>query len=242
MPINRWTDLANVDFPLEVLADNYLAHLEGNGRSPHTLAGFRRVPQSFRAFLADKGELGTKEDLCPEAVAAYRAHLIGRKYALSSVRTHVQALKSWSAYLTEEQIYRTDPLARRGLLPKIPKPLPKFLTEEERERVLAHFGGPTRRTRATWRSSACSSTPGCGSRSWRRSRSPTSTGAATRSRSGGRAPRSGGWASGRRRRATCGPTSTFTGGASRRAGCPTIGSSSVTAATAVTGRSRSASR
>jgi integrase/recombinase XerC len=142
MPINRWTDMATLDFPLEVLAENYLAHLEGNGRSRHTLAGIRRILSGFRAFLAAQGNGGTKEDLCPEAVAAYRAHLIGKKYALSSVRTHVQVLKSWSAYLTEEQIYRTDPLARRGLLPKIPKPLPKFLTADERERVIAHFGGP----------------------------------------------------------------------------------------------------
>jgi integrase/recombinase XerC len=142
MPITRWTYMATPDFPLEVLAENYLAHLEGNGRSPHTIAGFRRVLTSFRLLLAEKGEAGTKEDFCPEAVAAYRAHLIGRKYALSSVRFYVQVLKAWSAYLTEEQIYRTDPLARRGLLPKIPKPLPKFLTEEERERIVTYLGGP----------------------------------------------------------------------------------------------------
>lgn len=142
MPINRWTEMAKLDFPLEVLAENYLAHLEGNGRSPHTLAGFHRVICRFRAFLAAAGCPGTKEDLCPETVAAYRAYLIGKKYALSSVRTHVQVLKAWAAYLTEEQIYRTNPLARRGLLPKIPKPLPKFLSLEERERVIDHLAGP----------------------------------------------------------------------------------------------------
>jgi site-specific recombinase XerD len=126
---------------LEVLADNYLAHLEGNGRSRHTLTGFRRVLNAFQALLAAKGESGTKEDLCPEAVAAYRAHLIGRKYALSRVRFHVQVLKPRSAYLTEEQIDRTDPLARRGLLPKILKPLPKFLSAEDRDRVVDHLAG-----------------------------------------------------------------------------------------------------
>jgi integrase/recombinase XerC len=142
MPITRWTDMAKLDFPLEVLAENYLAHLEGNGRSPHTITGFRRVLNAFQALLLAKGESGTKEDLCPEAVAAYRAHMIGKKYALSSVRFHVQVLKAWSAYLTEEQIYRTNPLARRGLLPKIPKPLPKFLPPEDRDRVIDHLAGP----------------------------------------------------------------------------------------------------
>jgi site-specific recombinase XerD len=134
--------MAKLDFPVEVLAENYIAHVEGNGPSPHTIAGFRRVLNGFRRLLSEKGEAGTKEDLCPEAVAAYRAHLIGKKYALSSVRFHVQVLKAWSAYLTEEQVYRTDPLARRGLLPKIPKPLPKFLTEDERGRIVDHLGGP----------------------------------------------------------------------------------------------------
>jgi hypothetical protein len=113
MPITRWTDMAKLGFPLEVLAENYLAHLEGNGRSPHTLTGFRRVLNAFQALLLAKGESGTKEDLCPEAVAAYRAHLIAKKYALSSVRFYVQVLKAWSAYLTEEQVYRTDPLPGR---------------------------------------------------------------------------------------------------------------------------------
>ena len=134
--------MAKLDFPLEVLAENYLAHLEGNGRSPHTISGFRRVLKAFQALLLAKGESGTKEDLCPEAVAAYRAHMIGKKYALSSVRFHVQVLKAWSAYLTEEQIYRSDPLARRGLLPKIPKPLPKFVSPEDRELIVDHLGGP----------------------------------------------------------------------------------------------------
>lgn len=142
MPITRWTAMASLDFPLSVLAENYVAHLDGNGRSPHTIAGFRRVLTAFRAFLEENGEEGTKEDLCPEAVAAYRAHLIGKRYALSSARFHVQVLKAWSAYLTEEQVYRTDPLARRGLLPKIPKPLPKFLSLEERDRVIHRLAGP----------------------------------------------------------------------------------------------------
>ena len=65
MPIKKWTEMAKLDFPLEVLAENYLAHLEGNGRSPHTIVGFRRVLNAFRAFLAAEGNPGTKEDSVP---------------------------------------------------------------------------------------------------------------------------------------------------------------------------------
>ena len=142
MTIIRWTEMAKMNYPLSVLADNYLAHLEGNGRSRHTIVGFRRVLTSFQAFVAAAGEASVKDDLCPEAVAAYRAHLIGRRYALSSARFHIQVLKAWSAYLTEERIFRTNPLARRGLLPKLRKPLPKVLTDEERERIMACLARP----------------------------------------------------------------------------------------------------
>ena len=142
MTIVRWTDMAKVNYPLSVLAENYLAHLEGNGRSAHTISGFGRVLKSFQEFVKASGEPGTKESICPEVVAAYRVHLVGKKYALSSIRFFVQVLKAWSAYLTEEGVFRTDPLARRGLLPKIPKPLPKFLTDEERERIVEFFSKP----------------------------------------------------------------------------------------------------
>ncbi|MCL4464988.1 MAG: tyrosine-type recombinase/integrase [Chloroflexi bacterium] len=142
MPVARWTELAKVSYPLSVLADNYIAYLKGNGRSPHTIEGFTRVLRSFQQFVAESGEKGTKEDLCPEVVVGYRAHLVGKKYALSSVRVHIQVLKAWSAYLTEERVFRSDPLARRGLLPKIPKPLPKFLTDEDRTKVMAHLTQP----------------------------------------------------------------------------------------------------
>jgi integrase/recombinase XerC len=140
--IVRWTEMARINYPLSVLADNYISYLEGNGRSPHTISGFRRVLTSFERFVRASGEAGTRDDLCPEVVAAYRAHLVAKQYKLSSVRFQIQVLKAWSAYLTEEQIFRTDPLARRGLLPKIPKALPKFLTPEERERIIAHWSHP----------------------------------------------------------------------------------------------------
>jgi site-specific recombinase XerD len=142
MAIARWTEMAKISYPLSMLADNYLAYLDGNGRSKHTIANFRRILTSFQAFAAAAGEAGVKDDLCPEVVAAYRAHLVERGYALSSVRVHVQVLKAWSAYLTEERVFRTDPLSRRGLLPKIPKPLPKFLAAEERDRIMAHMTRP----------------------------------------------------------------------------------------------------
>jgi len=101
MAIVRWTEMAKVNYPLSALAENYLAYLEGNGRSPHTVVGFRRVLKAFQEFVVTSGEQGVKDDLCPEVVGAYRADLVGKKYALSSVRFYVQVLKAWSAYLTE---------------------------------------------------------------------------------------------------------------------------------------------
>ncbi len=142
MAIIRWSDMAKVNYPLSILADNYLAYLKGNGRSPHSVEGFTRVMKLFGQFVSGAGEEETKEALCPEVVAAYRAHLINHKYALSSVRFHVQVLKAWSAYLTEERVFRADPLARRGLLPKVPKPLPKFLAPEDRAAVMANLSQP----------------------------------------------------------------------------------------------------
>ena len=141
MTVIRWTEMAKVNYQLELLANNYLAYLEGNGRSEHTLKNFKRILERFEAFVRESGEEPNKEAICPEVVVAYRAKL-AKQYELSSVRFHIQVLKAWPAYLTQEGIFRTDPLAKRGLLPKIPKPLPKFLTPEERQTVIEYLSKP----------------------------------------------------------------------------------------------------
>lgn len=141
MPIVRWTT-ASKDLPLSVLADNYIRYLVANGRSPHSIANAKRVMDRFQRFLLDEGEQGIRDDLCVEAVRAYKARLIADGLALSSVRTHVQVLKAWAARLTEDGIFATDPLMRRDLLPRVPKRLPRVLSEGERDALLRGLDGP----------------------------------------------------------------------------------------------------
>jgi len=232
MAIARWTEMAKISYPLSMLADNYLAYLDGNGRSKHTIANFRRVLKSFQVFVAAAGEAGIKDDLCPEVVAAYRSHLVERAYALSSVRVYVQVLKAWTAYLTEERVFRTDPLSRRGLLPKIPNPLPKFLSVEDRDRVAVHLTRPD----------ATSAQSGDLLPAARYRPAGVGTGGAMRCGSGARALRSGGSASDGRRLAIYGSTSISTGAGWRPRAFRRTGSSSATAVTGVTAKRRSASR
>lgn len=114
----------------------------GNYKSPYSIANAKLVLARFRRFVAEAGELGAAKDLCVEVALAYRAHLRNEGYAISSVRTHVQVLRAWSACLAQEGVFKIDPLKKRGLLPKLPKRVPRILADDDLNRVLALLKRP----------------------------------------------------------------------------------------------------
>ncbi len=108
------------------------------GRSPNTLAAYRRDLSAYAAWLAGQGaELaGVDEGI----VTGYVAHLEASGRAPSSVARALVAVRLLHRFLRDEGLAATDPgTAVRP--PPVPKGLPKALTEDEVSSLLAAVTG-----------------------------------------------------------------------------------------------------
>ncbi|MEO8263645.1 MAG: site-specific tyrosine recombinase XerD [Pseudolysinimonas sp.] len=114
--------------------DRYLRHVAiEKGRSPNTVAAYRR---DLEAMLS----AGTA--LEPVALAAYVRGLRERPepLAASSIARTISSIRSFTGFLVDEGLLETDP-AVDLIAPKQPARLPKALTIEQVERLLAATDG-----------------------------------------------------------------------------------------------------
>ena len=104
--------------------------------SPHTLSAYERDLQDAQAFLADGG--GLKAAGAP-AVEAYFAGLAARGLSAATAARRRSALRQFYRFCLEEGWRQDDP-CRRVEAPKKGRPLPKVLSREEVERLIAAAG------------------------------------------------------------------------------------------------------
>lgn len=120
-------------------AEEYLSWLEvERGRSPRTLAAYRRDLTAFVAWLEEGGRHDM--DTAPASdVAAYLASLRSSRSAASVARAH-SSLRGFYRFLVEEGRRDDDPALD---LPSVSVSdlLPKALTEDETERLLGAVVG-----------------------------------------------------------------------------------------------------
>jgi integrase/recombinase XerD len=98
------------------------------GRSANTLSAYRNDLRAYVTWLDDRGR--TIGDVTEPDLADYVAHLRGQGRASSSVKRSLVAVRGLHRFLAEEQEGRPDPAADLEM-PKVPKGLPKALTEQE---------------------------------------------------------------------------------------------------------------
>lgn len=111
----------------------FLAQLRGSrGASQHTLRAYTGDLAEFQAFCGS----GPVDGLDRGRVRAWLAQLQGRGLARASVLRKASSLRSFSAYLLDEEALPIDPFLNVRL-PKREKSLPRFLTEAEMSRLLA---------------------------------------------------------------------------------------------------------
>lgn len=112
----------------------FLAQLKGGrGASPHTLRAYTGDLAEFARFSGGQGPV---ETLDRGRVRAWLADLQGRGLARASVLRKASTLKTFTAYLLDQAVLDKDPFLNVRL-PKREKPLPRFLTEAEMEKLLA---------------------------------------------------------------------------------------------------------
>jgi integrase/recombinase XerD len=127
---------------MEQHLSRFLAVLGGErGYSDNTTAAYRNDLAQFADFLRHTSANGATdpESITPEIAASYVTELHRRNYAPSTIARKVAAVKSFFHYLAQTGVMPTD-LADELDAPKVKKNLPKTLTREEVERLLAVAG------------------------------------------------------------------------------------------------------
>jgi len=127
---------------LERQLDRYLRHLEiERGLSSNTVAAYRR---DLRAFLDAAAERGVMDaaGLDPDAVRTYVVSLRDRTQPLkaSSTARVISSIRGFMRFLVEEGVIERDP-AETLSAPKQPQRLPKALSHEQVEALLAATDG-----------------------------------------------------------------------------------------------------
>jgi integrase/recombinase XerD len=125
--------------PVASEAEEFLTWLSAErGRSPNTLAAYRR---DLRAYVRWLGERGTTVRRVEEAdITAYVAALRSAGRAPSSVARALVAVRSLHRFLLEEGLAERDPAADVDV-PRVPQGLPKALSEDEVGRLLGAVVG-----------------------------------------------------------------------------------------------------
>ncbi len=123
---------------LERARDAYLRHVTiERGLSAHTLAAYRRDLGGYLLWLCAQGITDTSE-VSPAVVARFAAERASAEPppAATSFARLQSSVRGWHRFLAREGIETDDP-ALRLRPPKLPRMLPKALTIEQVERLLA---------------------------------------------------------------------------------------------------------
>ncbi len=110
----------------------------GKGYSDNTIAAYLNDLTQFVEFLRARptGPVLTPRDCTPELLKDYLTDLQGRGYASATIARKVAAVKSFFHFLISQGVIASDPT--RGLeSPRIEKRVPRSLTREEVDRLLA---------------------------------------------------------------------------------------------------------
>lgn len=124
---------------IDVLIDRFCDHLWlEDGLAPLTLAAYRRDLTGFAVWL-DRERGRTLDAAVAGDIEAYLAWRFTHRTQPRSAARYTSALKRFYRYLVRENLIAADPTLNLDS-PKLPRTLPKSLTEADVERLLASAG------------------------------------------------------------------------------------------------------
>jgi integrase/recombinase XerD len=125
---------------MQVRIEDFLSFLEGEkGYADNTIAAYRNDLTQFLRYLEGRNqdpERATWVEVDKDAIISYVLSLKEREYTSSTVARKVAAIKSFFHYLMAEKAIHDDPTATLDS-PKVKKRLPKAISRDEIERLLA---------------------------------------------------------------------------------------------------------
>ena len=104
------------------------------GASLNTVESYRRDLVRFQAFIQSRGR--DADDVSADIIRAYLKELSSKGMAASTSARHLSTLRQFFQFLYGERLCDSDPTHAIDS-PRQKKPLPKYLSEEEVERLLA---------------------------------------------------------------------------------------------------------
>lgn len=126
---------------MQAQVDEFLDYLAAEkGYSDNTLAAYRNDLGQFTQYLVNQTDAARWDEISKSQIVDYILHMKELEYASSTVARKVAAVKSFFHYLRDEGVIENDPTLSLES-PKVKKHLPKAISEEDVERLLAE---PTR--------------------------------------------------------------------------------------------------
>jgi integrase/recombinase XerD len=129
---------------IESLVNRFELNTRAAGMSPQTVAHVKRVIGFFKIFMGDISDVRqvTADDLKRFIIALQERRRWqglpqdkGKSLSGTTINTYVRAIKSFWSWLAKEKIIEENPFADVPA-PKLPKKLPKILSEDDLTRIL----------------------------------------------------------------------------------------------------------
>lgn len=116
-------------------SDDFIAHIANvEGLSPQTVKAYQQHLEAYAAWLDRSG--ADPFDLGPRDVRRYLSELKRAQYSERTVAAHLSALRSCYRWLELEGLVKNDVFST-VLTPKIPKNLPRVVSREQMEALMA---------------------------------------------------------------------------------------------------------
>ena len=116
---------------------NFLNFLDTEkGYADNTIAAYRNDLTQFLRYLEQQDNVSSWAEVNKDTIINYVLNLKEREYTSSTVARKVAAIKSFFHYLMAEKVITDDPTATLDS-PKVKKRLPKAISREDIEKLLA---------------------------------------------------------------------------------------------------------
>ncbi|MCF7887029.1 MAG: tyrosine recombinase XerC [Candidatus Omnitrophica bacterium] len=121
--------------PYSYYIDKFLNYIEmEKNYSAHTCKNYRQDLKEFKKFIKSNEEIDIKE-IDYFILRKFLSLLNKKKLNKRTISRKISTLKSFFKFLLRERILKNNPAASL-IYPRLDKPLPKFLTEDQVEKIL----------------------------------------------------------------------------------------------------------
>lgn len=128
---------------MNALAEKFLMSLRAKNFSPHTLRAYQKELDLFGAFCASRS-LAPREGFTLSNIRSFLAETNKEEQKRNTVLRRISALRSFAKYALKTAVIDANPFKLMPV-PKRERTLPKFLSEEETDRLLSSVAEATKK-------------------------------------------------------------------------------------------------